>query len=230
MAKFTPGPAVAEIRGSVGGTVFSRNRYSAYTRVRTVPVVSTTSFAITAKSRMTAATQAWQSLTQAQRNAWLSFSLSNPKSNSLGQQVALTGHAAYVGLYVRALVGGATPLTEPPVTTAPLGLTAISLECDIGLGDVQFTFAATPLGATEKMYLQAAIVSSAGIRYVRNLYRLIFLSDPAAPSPLNFETELAARLGAPTVGQTLHIKASVFDNVTMLLGPPAIASAVCVET
>ncbi len=230
MAKFTPGPTIAEIRGSIGGTVFSRNHYTAYTRNRVVPVVSTTSPAMLAKARLSAATVAWQNLTQAQRNAWLAFALSNPVSNSLGQQQALTGHAAFVGHHIRALIIAATPLDEPPVVPAPESLTTLALTSDIGLGGIEIAFTPTPTAATELLIIRAAIVSSAGIRYVKNLYRIVSISGAAEASPFDFQTALQAVLGLPVVGQTLHVSVTVVDNVSHNESGPLIDSAVTVTT
>ena len=230
MAKFLPGPAIAEIRGSIGGTVFSRNRYSAYTRNRTVPTVSTTAPAMLAKSRMTAATQAWQSLTATQRASWEQWALSNPVSNSLGQQQALTGHVAFVRHHIRSQIAGQAAPTQAPTAAPPAPLASLSVVADIGLGDVEMTFAAAPLAAADRIWLFGAVVSSAGVRYVKNLYRFLLVSAVAQVSPLNIETEVTAVLGLPAVGQTLHIHAAVYQNATNHLSTPLIASVVTTTT
>ena len=230
MAKFLPGPAIAEIRGSVGGTVFSRNRYSAYTRNRTIPTVSTTAPAMLAKSRMTAATQAWQVLTATQRASWAQWALSNPVSNSLGQQQALTGHVAFVKHHIRSQIAAQSAPTGAPTSTPPPPLSSLAVTADIGLGDLEIAFTVTPLAAADRIWLFGAVVSSAGVSYVKNLYRFLLVSAVAAVSPLNIETEVTAVLGLPAVGQTLHVRAAVFQNATNLLSTPLIASVVTTTT
>lgn len=230
MAKFSPGPAVAEVRGSVGGTTFSRNRYGAYMRFRAQPTVSTTSYATAAKARMTAATQAWQGLTASQKASWNHWALSNPITGSLGEPQILTGHAAYVGLHVRALLAVETPLTDPPINPAPLPLTSCVQDCDLGLGDVDLTFAATPLAADEVLWIRSCITDSLGINYVENLLKFTGISAKAQASPFINLALITARIGAPIVGQTLTSLVYVFSATTMLLSAPLRTSDICDST
>lgn len=230
MAKFTPGPAIAEARGSVGGTCFSRNRYGAYMRFRAKPVVSTTSYALAAKARLAAGTTAWQALTDAQRNAWTEWAAQNPSVGSLGEQQILTGHVAYVGTYCRALIAGGAPLTQPPITPAPAPLTSLVLTADIGIGGFTIAFAAAPTGAAEKLYVRGCTLSSGGVNYVENYWRFIVTSGLAEATPFDIETAWNARLGTPQVGQTCHVSAAVLENDTFQLSTFIRHRAVVVST
>lgn len=230
MAKFIAGPVASEIRGSLGGTTFTRNRYGAIMRQRVKPTVSTTEYATTAKARMTAATQAWQGLTAAQKLAWNEWAAGNPSLGALGEQQILTGHVAYVGSYCRALTAGIPVLTAPPAAAAPAPLTSLVVSADIGAGNVELTYTPTPIGATEYLWVRACVVTSSGINYVSNLLRFIVRSGAAQASPYDIEAALAARVGAPQVGQTLHVFATIFDAGTMLMSAPLRDSAVVVTT
>jgi len=230
MAKFTPGPTVAAVSGSIGGTVFSRNRYGAYMRFRAKPVVSTTTYVQAAKARLAAATQAYQGLTAAQKSAWASWAQANPVQGSLGFPQVLTGHAAYVGLHCRALLAVETPLDEPPVTTGPEALTTLTMTGDIGAGAFGVVYTPTPLAATEELWIRACVVSSTGINYIENLLKHIQESAAAQASPFDFQTALVARIGTLQVGQVCHAQASVFDAATMLLSPPMRTSVVLTST
>lgn len=230
MAKFLPGPTVATISGSIGGTTYSRNRYGAYMRFRAKPVVSTTGFAVAAKARMTAATQSWQGLTEAQRLAWNAFAANNPVPGALGMSQQLTGHVAFVGNFCRADLIQAATLTDPPVTPAPLPLTALNLTCDIGAGNIEAAYTASPTGAAELLWLQACIIPNASIKWVENRYRFIGVSGAAEASPYDMETQLTARIGVPSVGQYLHVKAHVVNNTTFLLSAPLTNSVICTTT
>lgn len=230
MAKFSPGPAVAEIRGSIGGTTFSRSRYGAYMRMRAKPVVSHSIYATYAKARMTAATQAWQGLTASQKASWNHWALSNPITGSLGEPQILTGHVAFVGLYVRALIATLTPLTVPPIVPAPSPLTSLTLTCDIGAGAVSAVFTPTPTGANDFLWIRACITDSLGIDYIQNLLKFIGVSGVAEGSPYDFETALGGRIGLPVVGQTLTALVSIFSTTSMQLSAPLRASALCIST
>lgn len=217
MAKFTPGPAVAAVSGSVGGTTFSRNRYGAYMRFRAKPVISTTPEAQEAKGVLTTQTQRWQNLTDPQRLAWKQYAETHLVTNSLGVAVTLTGHQSFVGINARLDKANATLIDIPPAAAAPEGLQTLILSTDIGLGTFDVAFTPTPLGASEQLWVLATIQNSAGKNYIENLLKLILIAPAASASPVDIETELAARFGTIQVGQKVSVKCAVFDNATGLL-------------
>lgn len=221
---------IAAASGSVGGTVFSHNRGGAYTRNRAIPVTSTTAEALAAKSRLATASSAFADLTATQRAAWLSWSLQNPVIDALGFPRHLSAQQAYVGINARRARAEDAALNDPPIGTAPDGLLTLILDADIGLGDTDITFTPTPLGATEEIWLRAAVTNSAGIQFVQNLYKWILHSAAAQASPLDIQTEVEARLGTLIVGQTLHVEVSVYDNATGLLSRPLRDSTVVTTT
>lgn len=83
--------------GSAGGSVWSRNRYGAYVRNRSVPVNPNTDRQGVVRNSVKALTIAWQNtLTQAQRDAWDVYAKNVSWLNKLGQPVNLTGLNHYV--------------------------------------------------------------------------------------------------------------------------------------
>ena len=228
--KFMPGPFIGNASGSIGGNVFSRNRYGAYTRVRAIPVTSTTDAALNAKARFATASQAWQALTDVQRLAWKEWALDNPIIDALGQQQELAGNAAYVQLNARlAAVGGAV-IAVPPTIAPPTGLPTLVQQADIGAGDTDLAYTATPLAANQALYIQAAVVDSAGISYVQNKLRFIGVSAAAQASPFDHQSLVETRFGTLIVGQTLHVQVSVVDTVTGLLSGKLATRTVVVTT
>lgn len=230
MAKFTPGPTVAALSGSIGGTVYSHNRGGAYIRNRSIPITSTTEFALNAKARLATASTAWQNLTDAQRAAWLQWALQNPVTDTLGFPRHLTGHQAYVALTVRLAIIGAAAVDTPPINPAPDGLLTILQDGDIGVGDVDLVFTATPLGANALLWIQAAVTNSQGINNVNNLYRFVGVSPAAQTSPFDDQALIETRLGTLIVGQKLHVKVSVLDDVSGLLSLPLVDTVIITTT
>lgn len=220
MAKFTPGPVVAAVSGSIGGTTFSHNRGGMYMRNRSIPIISTTVEALAAKTRLTTASQSWQGLTEGQRLAWQEFANANPVIDTLGAPRVLSGAQAYIGIHTRMSLEGTTPLTAPPIIAAPAGLTLLTQDADIGAGDTDATFAATPLAAGVKLYIRAAVTSSAGIRNVQSLLRFVGFSAAAEVSPFDDQSLIETRLGTLVVGQTLHVEISTYDTATGLISGP----------
>jgi len=220
MAKVILGPTIGMASGSIGAAVFSHNRYGTYIRRRATPTVSQTEAALAAKALMTSATQAWQNLTVLQQGAWNMWAAANPVSGSLGQPQPLTGHAAFVGNYVRMFKLGQGPLTAPPLTPAPVGLTVVSVVADKTVGTCDVTFAATPLGAGTVLWFQGCYVASAGKHWVNNLLRWCPISAIAPASPYDAFANIESRLGAMTIGHRLILYVSVADITTGLVSSP----------
>lgn len=220
MAKFKPGPMIGSASGSVGGQTFSHNRFGAYIRTRAIPVKVMSTPAMAAKSRLIEASQAWGALTDAQRAAWRAWAQSNPVTDSLGEKQELDGHAAYVKINTRLLFAGLAKLSTPPSAVAPAAMTSFSATFDIGSGTTVLTFAATPLGATKYLWLQAAQVSNPGILYANNLLRLCAIGSANEATGGDYQARVEARIGSLVAGKKLILFASVFDGSTGLVSAP----------
>lgn len=217
MAKFTPGPTVAAVSGSIGGNVYSRNRYGAYIRYRAKPVVSTSDAATQAKNFLTAASQKWRDLTAAQRLQWETWASGNPIIDNLGNAQILQGNAAYVRLATRLLLMSQALPTAPPAVAAPDALATIALTADIGAGSTEIAYTATPLGAGLRLWGYFTVTNSAGIRYVRNLRKLCVISAAALASPLDYQASVEARFGTLAVGQIVTAEVAIADQATGLI-------------
>ncbi len=230
MAIITPGPTVAALSGSIGGTVYSRNKGGAYIRNRAIPVDPNSNEQQNARSILAAQSAAWSGLATAERAAWENWAVQNKVTNALGNQIQLSGHQAYVKLNSRLAHDGVAAMADPPIENAPDGLLTLSLIADIGSVAFGVTYTATPTGANEKLWIQAAVVNSAGISYVRNLFRFVGTSSAAQASPFDCESLIVARFGTLVVGQTVHARVSVFDITTGLISVGLEADDVVVDT
>lgn len=86
------GGGVADVRGSIGGTVFSRNRYGAYARNRTIPVNPGSTAQTKIRATLGQIRNAWFSvLTQTQRDAWAVYATNVEMVNRIGETIHLTG-------------------------------------------------------------------------------------------------------------------------------------------
>ena len=230
MAKIKTGGLAGQISGSIGSTTYSRNRYGAYIRNRSIPVKSFTLYAMAAKSRLTECSQAWGSLTAAQRLAWSNWAQANPVTDSLGEKQVLDGHAAYVQINTRMLVAALAKLTAPPLVAAPAPLSTLTATWDIGAGDYALTFATTPLGASKSLWLTGCVVNNVSKVYVQNLLRFIACSAANLATGYDAQSVTETRLGALSVGQKVVYYASVFDRTTGLLSAPLRVEGTVVST
>ncbi len=218
-AIFTPGPVAAAISGSIGGTVFSHNKGGPYMRRRAIPVNPNTIAQQNARARLATLSQNFRDLSLTDQQAWREWAIQNPITNALGHSITKSGAQSYTGLNARILLDGGTIITVPPIIAAPDALLSLVQDGDIGLGDVDATFTATPLGADEKLMIFGALVNSAGVRFVKNLYKFVTFSAAAETSPFDDEAALASILGTLTVGQTLHVSIGVYDTTNGQVSP-----------
>lgn len=230
MAKIKYGPLVSRASGKEGGVVFSHNRFGPYVRSFAVPVKSTTTFALGAKSRLAAISQAWAALTDGQRASWTNWAAANPFTDVLGDSQTLDGHQAYVKINGRLAAAGLTQITVPPLGAAPPSLTALSATFDIGAGTTVLTTAVTPLAANHRLWIQCAKTSRTSINYIVNLLKFAGVTAAAQATGYDYQTIVEARIGALAAGQKLFLYVSVFDGTTGLLSPPLRVEGTIVST
>lgn len=214
--KLKLGPIVAQASGSIAGTVFSRNRAGWYARTRAIPTNPNTDAQQLVRGLFATISQAWAALTTAQRASWENWANQNLVTDVLGDQIQLSGHQAHQKLNTRLAFIGSTVITDPPVEAAPTGLTSITQTGDLGTGDFDLVFAASPTDTDDKLWMRAALINSAGVTYHTNALRFTGVSSAAETTPFDNLAQITAKFGTPIVGQTLHMQVSVIDTLTGL--------------
>lgn len=230
MAKFTPGPTVAAVSGSIGGTTYSRNRYGAYMRYRAIPTTPTSYWFQKQTEWVIEFSQLWQSRTVAEKAAWRNWAQTHPQVDALGNPQVLTGHAAYVSLNCRLRKCEGTLTLVPPVIPPPPALLTVALTADIGAGAVEIAFTPTPCPAQTALWLYAAVVESQGIAYVKNLLRCLETAVLGMISPVNIQTAVEDRFGALQVGHTLHVRLAQINYVNGQISAFKSATQIVVST
>lgn len=135
MAIFLPGPAIAEARGSIGGTVFSRNRHGAYMRNRVKPVNPNTERQANARLRVEQLQQHWrETLTDTERKAWEDYAKGTPTLNALGQSTILSGVNMYIRTNSLYLQAGGTRIDTAPPTNGVAALPSITYDSAAATG------------------------------------------------------------------------------------------------
>lgn len=228
MAKVTLGPTIAAASGSIGGTVYSRNRYGTYIRTRAIPVNPNTSHQQKIRGILAARSQEWRDLDDDTRNQWVTWAAINPFTDVLGNSQVLQPNAAFVRLNMLLTHVGDEVIESPPVGAAPDALTSFSFVASKTLESCVLTYEPTPLDGDDHLVIYAAVVNSAGVKYVENLYKMVEISAVATPSGISPIVAIENRFGDLIVGQTVHIRLRVLDSLTGLISPPITASDVVV--
>lgn len=117
MAVLKYGPLASEVRGSIGGTVFSRSRAGTYARARRKPVDAPTNVRNAYQSTLATVYGRWaDSLTNAQRIVWNTLGANTTFLNALGEEYHPTGYNLYVRTNALTIYWGFTPIDTAPAT------------------------------------------------------------------------------------------------------------------
>lgn len=221
MAIFTPGVAVGQVSGRVGGTVFSRNRGGMYLRNGSIPSIVQTQKATLYKSYLALASQYYANLDDAEAAAWREYAANHPVTNRLGRTHTLSASNWFVACNARLLAAGETPIALPPNAPSPTGSLISAAAVAAGAGTATITLATSPTGANKHAWIRGARVQSGRITNVKNKLTEILITGANAASPINIATELKAELGSFQAGDWYHFEVRLLDDTTGLISAAA---------
>ena len=232
MAIIKMGALAQDVRGTLNGTVFSRNRGGAYVRSKVSPVQPLTDFNGMSRAIFGAISQRWSNtLTDAQRAGWEAFAAVHTFVNIFGDQIVLGGIAFYQAANRRIMqVGGDYVDTAPPgwdvadmgscvvaahVTTGALATFTVTIGRPLLYGEGLYVFGTPPL-------LGARSVQKNDLRLVNTPVSGTFTSGE------NIHVEYAARF-APLVwaaGDRFAVRVAVLNEDTGAISSPVLVNGV----
>lgn len=219
---------MADARGSVAGTVFSKNAYAAYVRTKVSPVNPQTPAQQAIRQFFTQISQAWRGLTELQRKLWNQNAVNYNRTNVFGDQVQLNGFNLFKQLNQNLLFTGETLLSDAPTPQAVFGFTSASLIADTTTGDITLTYAPA-IPADTKVIVSATTQLSAGVNFVKSELRSIKIAVTADASPLDLTTDYVAKFGAlPAVGTKVFVEIKPINTVSGQSGTNLKVSAIAI--
>lgn len=216
MAIFTPGIAVGQISGRVGGSVFSHNRGGMYIRNGSIPSVVQTEKANKFKAGLGVASTAWANITDAQAATWREYAANHPVTNRLGRTHTLQASNWYVKCNSRLLAASQSMIDVAPAIPGPVGMLISSAAVAEVAGTATITLDTNPTGANVGAWIRGARVQSGRITNVRNKLTSLVITGGAEASPIDIATELVAELGTLTAGDWYHFEVRALDLTTGL--------------
>lgn len=170
MAKIKLGALAQDVRGSVAGNTFARNRGGAYVRQKVAPIQPRTARQLAQRAILTEVSQAWRTLTDAQRQGWTNWADNHPVMDVFGDTLVLAGNGAYSRVNaVRLTAGLAKTATAPADETPVANANAVTATGSTGI--VNVAFAAAP--ANGKLFLvYTTSGKSPGVSFVNSAFRL----------------------------------------------------------
>lgn len=220
MAKLLFTAIVADMRNKLNGTVFSKNRYGAYARTKVTPVNPQSPRQQAVRNRLSTNSQAWRGLTEAQRQSWITGAQNFPTTDIFGNPKTLSGNALYVQLNNNLQLAGLPAIATAPLPVAMPVLTLPTLTAVSATGVITLAFTPTPTPTNFRLVVSATPNVGAGISFVKNLYRVIFVAGAAFTTPATLTTQFAAVHGAPVLGSKIFIKAYFVSTLSGQAGIP----------
>lgn len=234
MALIKMGALAQDVRGSLNGTTFSRNKGGAYVRTKVSPVQPVSSFSSLARALFGALSQRWSTvLTQSQRQAWINFASTHTFVNVFGDAITLSGIAMYQSLNRQLGQIGKPFIDDPPVTFSTPAVMSSAIAGTVTAGVLSALTQATVLTDTPPadytMYVFATRPLPAGVTPQKSDFRLI---NPNPYAAITITTALLThyndRFSTPglTVDSVLWFRLSVLDWDISCLGVGVTVAAV----
>ncbi len=142
MAIYQVGPPTGEMRGSIGGWVFSRNSSGPYIRNRGVPVNPNSPLQQLRRAAFQDVAAAWTAIAgPQQRQAWNEWASQVSWLNPLGQTIKLSGFNQFLRLNCARVLAGSAIQSDPPTEfVLPSPITGLVVSADDGLSSsISFT-------------------------------------------------------------------------------------------
>ena len=142
MALVQFGGGVLDMRGSIGGQVFSRNRSANYIRARITPVNPRSPRQNVIRASIASLAQDWSTtLTQVQRDQWEVYADAIVRQNKLGAQIKLTGFNMFIRSNSIRLQNTLTVIvTGPSILTLPPEDPTLAATVDEALQQISVVF------------------------------------------------------------------------------------------
>lgn len=219
---------VAEARGSIAGTVFSRNSYGAYLRAKVTPTNKRSVAQQVVRQYLAQLAQGWRGLTAAQRAGWNQSAVNFSRTNIFGDSVQLTGFNLYMRLNKNLLDIGQSVIAAAPVPSSVAGFTSFSITPDESTGDFEITFAPA-ISAGQSVLVFATAPLSAGKDFVKSELRQIDVLTSTDTSPVDITTAYNAKFGAlPPAGTKAFVQIVTVNDTTGQKGVPIKAGEISV--
>lgn len=119
---------LAAASGSFGGVVASHNRGGPYLRARVVPTNPSSSAQVEIRTIFGNLASAWQTLTQDQRDAWTTYAINVPVTDSMGDPLTLTGQQMYVRCNTARVQAGLARVDPGPTVFALDSLSPVKID------------------------------------------------------------------------------------------------------
>lgn len=226
MALIKLGGLAQDVRGSLNGTTFSRNRGGAYVRQKVSPVQPVSEFSSRARAIFADLSQRWGTvLTQSQRQAWIAFAGTHTFVNVFGDSITLSGISMFQSVNRSVGQVGKPYLDDPPTEfNSPAVITSViagTVDTGVLTALTQTTTLSDTLPTDGTLYIFATPPLPPGVTPQKSDFRLI---NAFTYSLINLTTAILTaynnRFDTPglTSSQLIWFRVAVLDWSTGSIG------------
>ncbi len=217
---------VDDVRNKMGNVVASKNKGGAYFRKRVVPYNPKSTAQVAQRARITTFSQAWGSLTDAQRILWNTASLLWGKLGIFGDHLVISGENLFIRLNTNLSLISVAQINTPPSKTSVAALSTLTCtQVHAGATSVAFSVSPAPAGST--YILEATKPMSAGRFFVKSQYRIIATFAAGQTTPYTATTAYANVFGGPgAAGQKVFFRVRPINSTTGQ--PGAVLTAIAI--
>lgn len=199
---------IADARGSVNGTVYSRGVGGLYMKTRVKPLNPQTAKQSVVRNQLAALAAAWRSLTEAQRAAWTAQTGNYPATNRVGEVYTPSGYQLYMTLNSNLNAVEEESLDTPlsPSSFVATGLDGFQMELTAGAlttGEISLSI---DTGVDEICLVETTGGLSAGVTAPSSSLFKKTTVVSGTTLALDITLDYVALYGQPTVGTKIFAK------------------------
>jgi len=202
MARVQYGSIITDIKGSIGGITYQKNRAGNIARLRGGTFKSSTPKQTTSQSNHITILSTWQSLSLSDKDLWNAFALANTKINRFGEVKTLSGLNWFESINQTRMCFGLSFLLVPPVYSLPTGPPAYTLVVSNTLISIEFSPPFNPTDTGLKIWTTPPL--SRSTNSLRSQYRLtkVTQSNPYGLIDLTADWQTTHKIPYPPSSNT----------------------------
>lgn len=216
------GGGVAAMSGSIGGTVFARNKGGAYARQWAKPCNPRSPLQNTRRAEMAYFAKAWSNvLTPQERIDWGAYAKGTSWTNKLGDSIEIAGNAAFMRLNCEFAVLDFTIETAAPTAMGHAGGINFTFLAENDTGKLQFDL---PTGSYDNrtngqhILVYQGVPTEVGRIATPKGFKFLTHIRGHQSTPHEFPLEIATAY-TMNLGQFITLKAMFIDENNRMSGP-----------
>lgn len=206
MAKIKFSALVSDVRNSLNGSTFARNRGGSYFRNKTTPTNPKSAPQNLVRAGFAYVSQAWRGLTEEQRLSWNEGAINFPYTDAFGDSHTLSGFGVFQKLNTNLHSIGVAINDVCPAKTAVFAPANISLIAEAEENVLALTVGPSPLPAGFVMVIEATRQVSAGKYNLNNAYRRLQFNAAGPTIDIEIASTYTQKFGALVEGQKVGVR------------------------